>query len=168
MVKSSTSLNSFSSKYRRGVGIVLFNRERKIFVGERFQLQNGTLQMPQGGIDHREIPESAAVRELYEEVGTNKARIVEKSHAWYAYDYPLDSTFDTIRKQYWGQVQIWFLMEFLGRDEDINVVTEYREFANWQWLDAELVLNSVVDFKKGVYVQVIKEFLPIIQRYNFD
>src|SRR5215469_1618370 len=108
--------------YRPGVGIVLVNRERKVWVGRRIDMPADwpAWQMPQGGIDKDEKPRQAAIRELYEETGTDKAEIIAKTPDWLYYDLPAPIARTVRGGRYRGQRQKWFLMRFLGEDADID------------------------------------------------
>jgi len=154
-------------KYRRGVGIMLINKDKRVFVGKR--VDNGRLvgdhhwQMPQGGIDSHEYPLDAAMRELREEIGTNKARVIAESEDWVSYEFP-----EVLQSTLWGgrflgQTQMWFLMEFLGDDKDIDLDIHHAEFSEWKWVAPEELPDLIVGFKRDVYVQVIKAFAPFLK-----
>jgi putative (di)nucleoside polyphosphate hydrolase len=145
--------------YRPCVGILLVNRDGKAWVGRRVNMPPGlsAWQMPQGGIDPGETPMQAALRELCEETGTDKAEIVAESRQWLHYDLP-----DTIRvgwrRRYRGQKQRWFLMRFIGEDIDIDLDQHEAEFDLWKWVEPHKLPDLVVDFKRPVYVALLKEF----------
>ncbi|MHA1539700.1 MAG: RNA pyrophosphohydrolase [Alphaproteobacteria bacterium] len=150
--------------YRRCVGIMLLNKEGKVFVGQRFDQTGGVepaaWQMPQGGIDDGEMPRLAAIRELEEEVGVtpDKAEILSQHPAWLPYDLPEHLIEKVWNGQYRGQSQKWFLMRFLGEDKDINIATEIPEFMAWKWVDVADLVDLVVPFKRDVYIQVVAGF----------
>ncbi len=144
------------SGYRRGVGIMLLNHQNEVFVGQRADAQGDAWQMPQGGIDDDEQPREAAFRELKEEIGTDKARIITESKTWLRYDLPPDL------RQRWdnrwrGQQQKWFVMRFQGVDADINVATEHREFSAWKWVSIEHLPDLIVSFKRQLYLDLLQE-----------
>jgi putative (di)nucleoside polyphosphate hydrolase len=143
--------------YRRGVGIVLLNARGQVFVAERIDTK-GAWQMPQGGIDKNETPRAAAMRELAEETGTAKAKIIATSRSWLRYDLPADLAKRIWKGKYRGQEQKWFLMKFTGRDEDIDIATGNPEFAAWKWLKFEDLPKVIVGFKRDIYVQVVAAF----------
>jgi putative (di)nucleoside polyphosphate hydrolase len=149
--------------YRPGVGIVLVNREGKVFVGRRIDMPAGwpAWQMPQGGIDAGETPMQAALRELYEETGTDKAEIVAESQQWLAYDLPASIAGKAWGGRYRGQKQKWFLAQFLGADLDIDINRFNRhiaEFDAWDWVLPIELPRLIVDFKRAVYVALLDEF----------
>ena len=147
--------------YRKGVGMMVFNDDKKIFVGKRIDNQKAW-QMPQGGVDHNEDFETAAKRELYEETGIQSIRIIQKSKGEYTYDLP-EYLFGKIWKgKYRGQKQNWFLMKFLGPDSEINLNQKLPEFNEWKWVDKNELPNLIVPFKKKLYLSIIQEFNEFI------
>ena len=145
--------------YRLGVGIMLLNTERRILMGKRIGAESRAWQMPQGGIDECEDPQSAAVRELLEEVGTDKIDILGVSKNWLSYDLPSNMAAISWNGKYKGQCQKWFAMMFTGVDSDINLYTSgHPEFEDWAWMEPERCLQEIIDFKKLLYRSVFKEF----------
>jgi putative (di)nucleoside polyphosphate hydrolase len=143
--------------YRRGVGIMLIDRHKRIFVGRRIDTP-GAWQMPQGGIDKGEKPRDAALRELQEEVGTNKAEIIAETGRWLTYDLPREVSSQAWGGRYRGQAQKWFAMRFLGSDADIRLDAHHPEFDAWQWATREELIARIVAFKRQLYLDVLKEF----------
>jgi putative (di)nucleoside polyphosphate hydrolase len=143
--------------YRRGVGIVLVNAKGRVFVAERIDTKDAW-QMPQGGIDKGETPREAALRELHEETGTDKARIIGVTRSWLRYDLPADLQSKVWKGKYRGQEQKWFLMRFTGIDADINLETGHPEFARWKWMALSHVPRAIVGFKREIYKQVVTAF----------
>ena len=143
--------------YRHGVGMMVFNDKKQIFVGKRIDNQEAW-QMPQGGVDKGENVETAAKRELYEETGIQSIRIIKKSDKEYIYDLP-DHLLGKIWKgKYKGQKQTWYLMKFLGPDSEININQKHPEFNEWKWVSIDELPNIIVSFKKDLYQAVIAEF----------
>ena len=158
-------MHTGSSKlpYRSNVGIMMVNKTGYIFVGQRLDNNQDAWQMPQGGIDAGEDPESAAYRELLEETGVNQqnVRFLASSSRWLSYDLPEDLIPTLWNGKFRGQKQKWFLFKFLGKDGDINIATEHPEFSKWKWISKENLLEEIVPFKKSVYENVLKEFKNI-------
>lgn len=152
------------TRYRRGVGIVLLNKHREVFVGQRRDISQAW-QMPQGGIDDDETLLDASFRELYEETGITKAKFIAKSKKWHYYDLPDYLMGKVWKGKFRGQKQKWILMYFLGKDDqDINLrAYSYQEFQNWKWLDLDKLLDIAVPFKKHIYKSVLEEFEPLIK-----
>ena len=148
--------------YRKCVGIMILNNKKEILVGRRLDHPSGFWQMPQGGIDEKENPEEAVWREMMEEIGTNKAKLIKKSNQWIKYDIPYD-TLKTLPwgQKYVGQTQKWFAFKFLGNDSDINVDTKNPEFSEWRWSHHNLLVENIVPFKREVYSRVLEEFAEI-------
>ena len=149
--------------YRSNVGIMMVNEKGYVFVGQRLDNNQNAWQMPQGGIDAGEDPETAAYRELLEETGVKKqdVRFVASSSQWLSYDLPEDLIPILWNGKFRGQKQKWFLFKFLGEDGDINIATEHPEFSKWKWISKENLLKEIVPFKKSVYESVLKEFKNI-------
>lgn len=145
--------------YRDGVGIMLMNGDGKVFVGQRLDSTLEAWQMPQGGIDPGEDPETAAFRELEEETGVPRhlAEIVAATDDWLFYDLPDDLVGVIWKGKYCGQRQRWFAMRFLGTDEDINLDAHEREFRNWMWADKERLVELIVPFKRALYAEVLRQ-----------
>lgn len=144
--------------YRLCAGICLINKYKKIFVGQRIDSQSDAWQMPQGGIDADETPEQAALRELKEEIGTNKAEILTYLKMPLDYDLPLDLANKMWNAQFRGQRQYWYLMRFTGHEQDINLQTQHPEFSSYRWVDAKILPSLAVDFKKDIYQKIVTEF----------
>ena len=146
--------------YRSNVGIMLINDYGHVFVGQRLDNNQNAWQMPQGGIDCDEDPQSAAYRELLEETGIEQENVkfLAKSSKWLLYDLPEDLIPKLWDGKYRGQKQKWFLFKFLGTNRDINISTEHPEFSNWKWMPKENLLKEIVPFKKSVYENVLRDF----------
>jgi putative (di)nucleoside polyphosphate hydrolase len=145
--------------YRRCVGIMLINRKGQVFVGSRVERNfRNAWQMPQGGIDRGETPKQAALRELHEEVGTNKAEVLAEHPAWLRYDLPPELSRRTWRGKFRGQTQKWFAMRFLGEDRDIRLDAHHQEFEAWKWVAMAELPRLIVPFKRAVYEAVVEEF----------
>lgn len=149
-------------EYRPCVGLILFNNNNKIFVGERID-HKGAWQMPQGGIDEGETVTQAALRELKEEVGTDKAEIIRISEQTLKYDLPDHLIRSLWNGRYRGQEQTWVALKFMGEDSDINIIThDPPEFSAWQWVNLRETPDLIVPFKRDLYREVITLFSDLI------
>jgi putative (di)nucleoside polyphosphate hydrolase len=144
--------------YRPNVGIILTNQRNEVFWGKR--IREHSWQFPQGGIKRGETPEQAMFRELHEEVGLmpDHVRIIARTRNWLRYDVPQNWVRREWRGHYRGQKQIWFLLRLVGRDSDVCLrASEHPEFDAWRWHDFWIPLESVIEFKRGVYEQALTE-----------
>jgi len=148
--------------YRPCVGVTLVNPAGLIFAGQRLDSEVPAWQMPQGGIDRGESPEAAALRELEEEIGVapDRVEVLDATPGWLRYDLPPELVGKVWRGRFRGQEQRWFLMRFLGRDDEIRLDTEHPEFASWRWIAADELLDAIVPFKRAIYAEVIARFRP--------
>lgn len=144
--------------YRPGVGIMLLNGRNEVFVGQRVGTADNAWQMPQGGIEDGEEPRAAALRELREEIGTDNVQVLAESQGWLRYDLPDELVGKAWGGRWRGQQQKWFAMRFLGRDADINVMTDHPEFSAWRWVSARLLPDLIVAFKRQLYLDVLQQF----------
>jgi putative (di)nucleoside polyphosphate hydrolase len=150
-----------SDRYRRGVGIMLLNREGKVFVGARIDNTDEAWQMPQGGIDDADDDEWAtALRELEEETGIPPHLVdrVADCAERLKYDLPEELRPKLWGGKYRGQDQDWFLGRFLGDDSDINIATKHPEFREWKWIEPRQLPELIVPFKRDLYRRLLKEF----------
>ena len=147
---------------RSGVGIVLLNKENKVFVAKRIDNPKNFWQMPQGGVDEGEDNLKAAFRELEEETSIKSVELIKELDGTLTYDLP-DRLLGIIWKgKYKGQKQKWFLMRFIGNDNEININTSNPEFLDWKWIDLDLITDVVVDFKHHVYKELKEKVRKLI------
>jgi putative (di)nucleoside polyphosphate hydrolase len=153
------------SDYRPGVGMMLIAPTGRIFIAQRLDSSESAWQMPQGGIDPGENPSSTALRELREEIGTDKATILAETPDWLSYDLPKDLRKKLWRGRYRGQRQKWFALQFDGTDTDINIATPQPEFSQWRWEQPARVPDLIVPFKRDLYREVFAAFAPVLARF---
>lgn len=151
--------------YRKGVGALVFNQQGLVLVGRRIDTAEEAWQLPQGGVDDDEKPRQALLRELTEEIGTDKFEILAKAPRWFTYDVP-----EAMRGKLWGggfrgQKQRWFAVRFTGEDSDIDLAaSDDPEFNEWRWVRIETLPHFAVSFKRPLYEELATEFRPIADR----
>ena len=147
---------------RNGVGIAVLNKENKIFVAKRIDNPGNFWQMPQGGLDDGENYFEAALRELEEETSIKSVDLIKELSNYTTYDLP-DRLLGIIWKgKYKGQKQKWFIVKFNGQENEININTKHPEFLDWKWIDPQDLPEVIVDFKKKLYLNLLKEINQII------
>jgi putative (di)nucleoside polyphosphate hydrolase len=139
---------------RSGVGIVVLNKANKVFVAKRIDNAKNFWQMPQGGVDEGEDYLTAAYRELEEETSIKNVELISELDGLITYNLPEHLLGIIWKGKYKGQSQKWFLMRYLGEDNQINIKTKKPEFLDWKWVDLKEITNLVVDFKLHVYQEV--------------
>ena len=147
---------------RSGVGVVLLNKDNKVFVAKRIDNPKNFWQMPQGGVDSGEDYLSAAYRELEEETSMKNVELIRELEGSITYELPKNLLGIIWKGKYKGQKQKWFLMRFLGKDNEINIKTKHPEFLEWKWINLENITDEVVDFKLHVYEEVKSKIKKII------
>jgi len=147
---------------RSGVGVVLLNKDNKVFVAKRIDNPKNFWQMPQGGVNKGENFFNAALRELKEETDISSVSLIKEIDGYTSYNLP-DHLLGIIWKgKYKGQIQKWFLMRFNGKESEINLKTNYPEFLEWKWIELDKITDVVVDFKLDVYKIIKKKIKEIL------
>ena len=147
---------------RSGVGIVVLNKENKVFVARRIDNPKNYWQMPQGGVDKGENFLNAAYRELEEETSIKNVQLIDELDGVFSYNLPNHLLGIIWKGKFKGQKQKWFLMRFIGSDSEININTSNPEFLDWKWIDLDLITDLVVDFKLHVYKKVQEKVSKIL------
>jgi len=147
---------------RIGVGIALLNDKNKVFVGKRIDNPKNFWQLPQGGVDDNESYLNAAKRELEEETSIKSVELIKELDGWLKYDLPENLIGKIWNGKYGGQKQKWFIMKFLGNDNEININTEHPEFLEWKWIELDKITDFVVDFKLNIYKEIKEKVKKII------
>ena len=147
---------------RSGVGIIVLNKDNKVLVAKRIDNQKDFWQMPQGGVDVGEDYLAAAYRELEEETSIKNVKLIKELGGLTSYELPKNLLGVIWKGKYRGQEQKWFVMRFLGEDNEINIKTKNPEFCEWKWINLENITDLVVDFKLHVYEDVKKKVNEIL------
>ena len=146
---------------RSGVGIVVLNKDNKVFVAKRIDNKKNFWQMPQGGVDTGEDYLAAAYRELEEETSIKNVDLIKELDGLISYVLPKNLLGVIWKGRYRGQEQKWFVMRFLGKDSEINIKTKHPEFCEWKWIEIDNLTDYVVDFKLHIYESVKKDVKKI-------
>ena len=147
---------------RNGVGIVVLNNQNKVFVAKRIDNPKNFWQMPQGGVDEGEDFLTAAYRELEEETSIKNVKLIQEIDGTLTYELPNHLLGIIWKGKYKGQKQKWFVMRFLGKDNDINIKTKKPEFLEWRWIELDMITEVAVDFKLHVYKELKDKIKKII------
>ncbi len=147
---------------RIGVGIIVLNKQNKIFVGKRKDNPGDKWQMPQGGVDEGEDYITAMKRELLEETSIQNIEIIKEIDKIYQYELPENLIGIIWKGKYRGQKQKWFITRFLGEEKEINLNTKHAEFIDWKWIEPKLLPEIIVNFKKDLYLNLLKEINLVI------
>ena len=148
--------------FRTGVGIIVLNKQNKIFVGKRKDNPGDKWQMPQGGVDEGENYINAMKRELFEETSIQNIKIIKEIDKIYQYELPENLVGIIWKGKYRGQKQKWFITRFLGEENEINLNTKHAEFIDWKWIEPKLLPEVIVYFKKDLYLNLLKEINLVI------
>ncbi|MDA8822358.1 RNA pyrophosphohydrolase [Candidatus Pelagibacter bacterium] len=155
-------MNNKKLPMRNGVGIILLNSKNQVFVGKRKDNPGDKWQMPQGGVEDGEDFLSAMKRELQEETSVKNITIIKEIKRIYEYELPKNLLGIIWKGKFRGQKQKWFITKFTGRENEINLNTEHPEFIEWKWIDVEKLPNVIVEFKKELYLKLLKEIKLVI------
>ena len=147
---------------RTGVGIILLNKENKVFVAKRIDNPKNFWQMPQGGVDDGEDYLTAAYRELEEETSIKDVKLIQELEGSTTYILPKHLLGMIWKGKYKGQKQKWFLMRHVNNDQEINIKTKNPEFLDWKWIELDQITDLVVDFKLNVYKELKEKVKKII------
>ena len=146
---------------RSGVGIAVLNKYNQIFVAKRIDNPKNFWQMPQGGVDLNEDFLEAAKRELKEETGIKSVKLIKELKEWMEYDLPKNLLGKIWKGKYRGQKQKWYIMKFLGNDNEINIKSRNPEFLEWKWVEPSSLPDIVVDFKIAIYKKIKEELVSL-------
>ncbi len=153
--------------YRKGVGAVLFNADGLVFVARRIDTVTDAWQLPQGGVKSGERRRAAVLRELAEEIGTDKVDIIARSSRKLRYDLPKDLAEKVWEGRYRGQKQRWFALRFTGIDSDIDVAaSDHPEFDSWRWVRLDDIPAFAIWFKRAIYREIVAEFDHLSRRQS--
>jgi putative (di)nucleoside polyphosphate hydrolase len=147
---------------RTGVGIILLNNKNQVFVGKRKDNPTNNWQMPQGGVENGENFITAMNRELYEETSIKNIKIIKEIEHMYEYELPKNLIGIIWKGKFRGQKQKWFVAKFTGNENEINLNTKQPEFIEWKWINIEMLPSVIVEFKKDLYLNLLKEIKLVI------
>ena len=155
-------MNKHQLPMRIGVGIIVLNNNNQVFVGKRKDNPGDNWQMPQGGVDKGEDYISAMQRELFEETSIKNVKIIKEIENILEYELPENLVGIIWKGKFRGQKQKWYITRFLGQDNEIDLNTKHPEFIDWKWLEPNKLPEVIVDFKKDLYLELLKEINLVI------
>ena len=155
-------MNKEKLPLRLGVGIIILNKKNEVFVGKRKDNPTDKWQMPQGGVNNGEDFITAMKRELFEETSIKNFKIIKEVENMYEYELPENLVGIIWKGKFRGQKQKWFINRFLGHDEEINLKTKHPEFIEWKWIKPMMLPKVIVDFKRKLYLNLLKEINLVI------
>ena len=155
-------MNKEKLPLRTGVGIIILSKNNQVFVGKRKDNPIDKWQMPQGGVDKGENFITAMERELIEETSIKNFKVIKEIKHMYKYELPKNLIGIIWKGKYRGQKQKWFIARFLGEDSEINLKTKHQEFIEWKWIEPKELPDVIVDFKKKLYIDLLKEINLVI------
>ena len=155
-------MNKQQLPMRNGVGVIILNKENKVFVGKRKDNPIDKWQMPQGGVDKGESYLQAMKRELFEETSIKNIKVIKEIESFFEYELPETLIGIIWKGKYRGQKQKWFITRFLGEESEINLDTKHAEFIDWKWIEPKLLPEVIVNFKKDLYLKLLKEIDLVI------
>ena len=142
---------------RKGVGVIVLNKNNHVFVGKRKDNPGDKWQMPQGGVDEGEDFITAMRRELIEETSIRNIKILKEIDRMYEYELPKNLVGVIWKGKFRGQKQKWFITKFLGFENEINLNTKHPEFIEWKWIEPKKLPEVIVNFKKDLYRNLLEE-----------
>ena len=146
---------------RAGVGVIILNNQNKVFVGKRKDNPGDKWQMPQGGVDSGEDYLSAMKRELFEETSIKNIKVLREIDGFFEYELPKNLIGIIWKGRFRGQKQKWYIAKFLGEEKEINLNTKNPEFIDWKWILPDMLPEMIVDFKKDLYIKLLKHIKEI-------
>ena len=147
---------------RIGVGAIVLNNKNKIFVGKRKDNPVDKWQMPQGGVNKNENFLTAMKRELEEETSIKSIKVLKEIDNFFVYELPKELLGIIWKGKFRGQKQKWFIVRFKGEESEINLKTKHPEFIEWKWIEMGDLPKVIVDFKKELYLNLLKEINQVI------
>ncbi len=155
-------MNNKKLPMRNGVGVVILNNKNEIFVGKRKDNPVNKWQMPQGGVDEGESYLSAMRRELFEETSIKNIKILKEIDGFFEYELPKELIGIIWKGKFRGQKQKWFITKFIGEENEINLKTKNPEFIAWKWVMPDELPDLIVDFKRNMYLEILKNIRRFI------
>ena len=155
-------MNNQKLPMRIGVGIIILNDKNQVFVGKRKDNPVDKWQMPQGGVDNGEDFLTAMKRELSEETSIKNIKIVKEIEQTYEYELPENLIGIVWKGKFRGQKQKWFITRFIGKENEVNLNTKDPEFIEWKWIDVEMLPDIIVNFKKNLYLNLVREIKLVV------
>ena len=153
-----------AENYRDTVAAIIINKDKKVLMCEHIWIDNAW-QFPQGGVENGESEEDALKRELYEEIGTKKIKIVKKMPNQVVYKFPF---YLKSKYQIDGQKQTYFLVYFYGDDSEIVFDKQDKpEFKEFEWVNLDEPPKKVIYFKKLAYLEALNFLKKDLECFDY-
>jgi putative (di)nucleoside polyphosphate hydrolase len=151
-------------RLRPNVCMLVYNRKGQLLLGERLG-KAGHWQFPQGGVEPGESLKRNVLRELREELGITPEQVGRVTRLRARHHYVWKRIPAYAKGRWEGQQQTFWLVEFLGRDSDIDLASaQEAEFSTWRWCSVRTVRRIAATERLPGYEKPLAEFANFLAR----
>jgi len=153
-------MNRNNLTYRQSTSAVILDVLGRILIVQKSSYKDNEWDIPGGGIEESEKPEVAIIRELKEELGSNKFEIVKTGKLTDRYEWPEEVINKKIAENkpvFRGQERTQFLVKFLGEDFDLKPQAEEIREIKWVFPN-ELATYFIFPHQMEKMEELLKEF----------